>query len=67
MAGSLEDEFEHPAEAAKTYKSIQSDLAVFELKDDTADPPVRGKKVARKLRPPTAPKPATYAFGPEIA
>ena len=67
MAGSLENEFGLPAEAAKTYKRIQSGPAVVELKDDTVDPPVVVKKARESFGPPTAPKPATYFYGPEIA
>ena len=67
MADSLKKEFGNPAEAAKTYKRVQSGPAVVELKDDTADPPVVVKKARESFGPPTAPKPTTYFYGPEIA
>jgi hypothetical protein len=67
MADSLKNEFENSAEAAKTYKRIQSAPSVIELKDDTVDPPVVVKKARDSFGPPTAPKPATYFYGPEIA
>jgi hypothetical protein len=69
MAGSLKNQFVNPAEAAKTYQRIQSSPAgsMIELKDDTAEPPVVVKKSRESFGAPTAPKPATYFYGPEIA
>ncbi len=40
---------------------------MIELKDDNTDPPIVVKKVRESFAPPTAPKPATYVYGPEIA
>ena len=69
MAGSLNNQFENPAAAAKTYQRIQSSPAgsMIELKDDNTDPPIVVKKIRESFAPPTAPKPATYLYGPEIA
>ena len=69
MADSLKNEFEAPAEAAKTYKRIVSTPpgTVFELKDDNTDPPIVVKKVRESFGAPTAPKPAPYVYGPELA
>ena len=68
MADSLKQPFENAAGAAKTFKAIQAAKpgTVFELKDEDADPPAVIRKTRESFGPPTTPKPALYAFGPEL-
>jgi len=68
MADSLKNQFEKPAEAAKTYQRIAASPAntVFELKDDNTDPPIVVKKLRESFGAPTVPKPVTYVYGPEV-
>ena len=69
MADSLKHQFENATEAAKTFKRIESAPAgtVFELNDDSIDPPTVVKKARESFGARTAPKPATYFYGPEVA
>lgn len=68
MADSLKAQFGDPAEAAKTFKRIQSAApgTVFELKDEGDEAARVVKKLRESFGAPTAPKPATYMFGPEV-
>ena len=68
MADSLQQPFENAEGATKTFKAIQSAKpgSVFELKDEDATPPVVIRKTRESFGPPTVPKPALYAFGPEL-
>jgi hypothetical protein len=68
MADSLKEPFRDQAGAAKTFKAIEAAKpgTVFELKDEGGDTPVVVRKTRESFAPPTAPKPATYAFGPEL-
>ncbi len=68
MADSLKEPFQDQAGAAKTFKAIEAAKpgTVFELKDEGGDTPVIVRKTRESFAPPTAPKPATYAFGPQL-
>src|ERR1700730_4557825 len=68
MADSLKEPFRDQAGAAKTFRAIEvaKPGTVFELKDESGDTPVAVRKTRESFAPPTAPKPATYAFGPEL-
>ena len=63
MDEALADEFSNQGDAEKTFKRIQSARSGTVFKAPT-DPPIR--KTRESFDRPTAPKPATYAFGPEL-
>ena len=68
MADSLKGPFQDQAGAAKTFKAIEAAKpgTVFALKDEGGDRPVIVRKTRESFAPPTVPKPAIYAFGPEL-
>ena len=69
MSDSLKSQFGDLSEAAKTFKRIQSTApgSIFELKDDGDETAAVIRKVRESFGAPTAPKPATYMYGPEVA
>jgi hypothetical protein len=66
MADSLQTAVGDQAVAKQAFARIRAAKpgTVFEMATNPGEPPIR--KVRESFGPPTAPKPAAYAFGPEI-
>jgi hypothetical protein len=67
IASSLDRQFHDEKAAAATYKKIQkAPGTTLELKDEGAEEPIVIRKTKASFASPTVPRPATYAFGPEL-